>query len=312
MKQPSEIIKDIVSQRDTKIAEIERDRTEKGLFQGLKGALAQMFAAVVREVKRHTFTVKVDNQIKLPEVQKTEDSKTTQKVSEVVTALSSLSKSVESLRKDSEKQTKDLSTALKPKETDLSPVVKAVKDIKIPETKIPAPLEAITVKNLDELKKPLAELASKLKIEFPTINIPEYPETITVSNLEAIESLLAELSTKTEQLTNKEYPEVDLDPLISATNKVQQAIDDLVFPIPTFNIPKTVSGSVPVELQNNNLTARYDIQDTTIYEGEAPAGTAEGTAIWTVNKYDLSDLTAASAKVATNITWTDRAGASYG
>lgn len=287
MKQPSEIIKDIVSQRDNKIAEIERDRTEKGLFQGLKGAMAQMLAAAVREVKKHTFSIKVENQIKLPDVQKVEDSKNTQKVSEVVAALSSLSKSVESLRKDSEKQTKELSTALKPKETDLSPVVKAVKDIKIPETKIPKPVESVTVKNLDELKKPLAELAAKLKIEFPTIDIPEYPKTITVGNLEAIESLLAELSTKTEQLTNKEYPQVNLEPLIKATKNVQQAIDELVFPIPTFSIPKTLAGNVAVE-ETSFATKITTVGDVT-YIANAPAGSAESAAVWQAKKINAAD-----------------------
>lgn len=73
-----------------------------------------------------------------------------------------------------------------------------------------------------------------------------------------------------------------------------------------------VDDSGNVQITEGTLTARYDIQGDTIYEGSAPVGTAEASELWNVVKYDLADLTAASAKLAVGVAWTDRAGASYG
>lgn len=59
-------------------------------------------------------------------------------------------------------------------------------------------------------------------------------------------------------------------------------------------------------------TERYDYSSsTTIYVGQAPLGTAEATAIWTITKYDLASSSAASGKVAINTAWDDRAIGTY-
>lgn len=53
---------------------------------------------------------------------------------------------------------------------------------------------------------------------------------------------------------------------------------------------------------------RYDIEGTTIYTGTAIKGSASSTAAWTITKYSLSDMTAATALLSpTNAIWDNRA-----
>lgn len=61
-----------------------------------------------------------------------------------------------------------------------------------------------------------------------------------------------------------------------------------------------------------NLTERYDYDDaTTIYTGSATVGTTEGSTGWTITKYDLTDTNNASGKIATDVSWTNRASGTY-
>lgn len=63
----------------------------------------------------------------------------------------------------------------------------------------------------------------------------------------------------------------------------------------------------------SNGTARYDYSDsTTIYVGAAMLEVADATTSgWVITKYDLSDSSNASGKVATDVSWTNRATGSY-
>lgn len=59
-------------------------------------------------------------------------------------------------------------------------------------------------------------------------------------------------------------------------------------------------------------TERYDYSSTTtIYVGSADIGTSDSSTGWTIIKYDLASSSAASGKVATNVSWTNRASGSY-
>lgn len=54
-------------------------------------------------------------------------------------------------------------------------------------------------------------------------------------------------------------------------------------------------------------TERYDYSDaTTIYVGSAIVGTGEGSTGWTISKYDLTDTSNASGKIAIDVSWTNR------
>lgn len=59
-------------------------------------------------------------------------------------------------------------------------------------------------------------------------------------------------------------------------------------------------------------TERYDYSSSTsIYVGEATLSTSEGSTGWTITKYDLASSSAASGKVATDVSWTNRASGTY-
>lgn len=62
---------------------------------------------------------------------------------------------------------------------------------------------------------------------------------------------------------------------------------------------------------NSTVTERYDIEGTTIYTATAPVGTSDSSTGWTITKYDLSNMTAASGKISTDVSWSDRVTGTY-
>lgn len=62
----------------------------------------------------------------------------------------------------------------------------------------------------------------------------------------------------------------------------------------------------------STITSRYDYDNSTeIYTATAPVGTGDDDTGWTITKYDLTDSDNASGKVATDVSWDDRATGSY-
>lgn len=78
-------------------------------------------------------------------------------------------------------------------------------------------------------------------------------------------------------------------------------------------IRTTPTGQVlAVVTETGVYTERYDYSDaTTIYTGIAPLETAEASTGWTITKYDLTDTSNASGKVATDVSWLDKAIGDY-
>ena len=65
-------------------------------------------------------------------------------------------------------------------------------------------------------------------------------------------------------------------------------------------------------INNRQVTERFDYDDaTTIYTGTAAVGTADSATGWTITKYDLTDTNNASGKIATDVSWTNRASGTY-
>lgn len=63
---------------------------------------------------------------------------------------------------------------------------------------------------------------------------------------------------------------------------------------------------------HTSLAERYDYSSsTTIYTAVGPVGTADNAAGWTITKYDLTDSSDASGKIATAAVWDDRASETY-
>jgi hypothetical protein len=72
------------------------------------------------------------------------------------------------------------------------------------------------------------------------------------------------------------------------------------------------SGSLKTAESNNNKTERYDYSSsTTIYVGTADIGTTDSSNGWKIVKYDLTSPSAASGKVATDVSWDNRTTGSY-
>lgn len=200
MLSPEEITGRVKSAIEEQKQGAKTESFHKGLFLGLKVAFAQMIGSALKTVKKNTYSVKVENQIELPKVQQIEGtiSLTSKDIRTLVLGLNEVVKEVRKVSEATAKSELALSKNLKPERVDFSAVEKAINAIKIPETVIPDYPTVMQISNLAELKKPLADLAAKLKIPAPIVNVPPSPKTITVGNLDAIEALLTKMSTKVE------------------------------------------------------------------------------------------------------------------
>lgn len=166
----------------------------KAIINDAKKFLNELSVATLKRVFKQTYRVEVSNQIKLPNVQKIEGKVSLKEIREVVIGLNEIVKKLDTLEVTNRKSTTQLEKSLKPVENDPSPIVKAIKDIKIPETKIPAPLSKIEITNLKELKDLLLKMLVELQKPTETVVIPPYPKTMTVGNLDKVEGLLADLN----------------------------------------------------------------------------------------------------------------------
>lgn len=62
----------------------------------------------------------------------------------------------------------------------------------------------------------------------------------------------------------------------------------------------------------SSIAERFDYSDaTTIYTATAAVGSADGDADWTIIKYDLTDSSDASGKVAIGVAWDDHLTETY-
>lgn len=195
-------IADIVAQRQQETADhqnLEKKKAfESGLFTGLKVAFAEMLGTALKLVKKSTYSVKVENQIKLPAVQQVEGTVSLKEIRTLVLGLNEVVKELKTLTSTGSANTTLLSKELKPTKVDFTALEKAVKAIKIPETVVPDYPTVMQISNLEELKKPLENLATKFKVEAPVINIPPAPKTITVGNLEGLQTTLESILAKEE------------------------------------------------------------------------------------------------------------------
>lgn len=60
-----------------------------------------------------------------------------------------------------------------------------------------------------------------------------------------------------------------------------------------------------------DITERYDYSGAPIYVGTAPKGTANSSRGWEIFAYDLASSSAASGKVAYDVSWDNRASGTY-
>lgn len=66
------------------------------------------------------------------------------------------------------------------------------------------------------------------------------------------------------------------------------------------------------QTSSSNVSERYDYSNSnTIYTATAAIGTADSDPDWTITKYDLTDSSDASGKVAYSAVWDDRTTETY-
>jgi hypothetical protein len=76
--------------------------------------------------------------------------------------------------------------------------------------------------------------------------------------------------------------------------------------------PITVGTSGAISTAPQALTKRFDYANSAlIYTATAPVGTADASTGWTITKFDLASSADASGKIATDVSWTNRASGSY-
>lgn len=182
----------------------------------------------------------------------------------------------------------------------------------------------IAVSNQPDYSKAFQEVikaVKAIKLTYTAPDITVKPADVTVAtDFSAVEKKLDVLTTAVKAISIV-VPESDDSNVISAVEKVSKAIANLRFPVPNYVLPYADSDGKATQVVLNNgaipvtsgvVTERYDYADpTTIYVGQATLGTSDTATNWTVYKYDLTDSSDASGKVAVNIAWTNRSAGAY-
>lgn len=149
---------------------------------------------------------------------------------------------------------------------------------------------------------------------------PEYKPDIKIKNdLTGLEKQLDKVINAIKANAN----EIDLSKVEKELIKVNQTLDKILKKTGSTNIvggggsyngPQTTHNDqfvIPVIDVTHNTT-KYDYSsNTVIYVGEAPLGTAVNATGWTITKYDLTDNSDASGKVATDVSWNNKASGDY-
>lgn len=185
LKEPQEIIQTLQDEEDNKKKKQGIAGIIRSAFSELTNFFNSLGTKITSEINSNTFDVRITNQKDFPDVQKISGDVTIKESRDFIIGIDAIIDSLNSVKKEFSAQTSDLSKSLKQEKTDLSPIIKAIKAINIPETKIPKYPESISVNNLKDLEKllkPLLEKIEKKEIKFPSIEIPKFPKAIEISN----------------------------------------------------------------------------------------------------------------------------------
>jgi len=286
------------------------DRTAQ--IEALEVSMLKAFNALIRYMDGKTTKTEVVNQLK---------SISTPDVDKVVTALSKLDADVLANKLD-----------LKPLEAILNGVKREVSLI----PKSHATFEqkdSVKVTNLDEVKFDTSDLEKAikdLKLD-PKIDVKAPIVNVDKPDLKPLQDVMLDLLKAVKGQKYPEFPEIpktDLSTVekkLDVSNKHLKEIAEKKFgggggggggmvpfkdPVTDMSVqvPLTSVGSLPI--LSAEITERYDIQGSIIYEAYALPNTPESAASWTIKKYDLSS-TPYSAKIAINAIWDNRAMETY-
>ena len=182
MKSPQEIIQTI-SDENSKFAQ---KRATVGVIRGIiddaKDFLDKLAKKIADSINQNSFSVKVENQIKLPETQKIDGSVSIKDMRSLIVGLDEVIKALNEVKNGAKQNAKTISNDLKPEKIDFSSLEKAIKAIKFPDIKIPEQRKTVEVSNFNELKKYFDLLVKKFVVPAPVVNVPPFPKEIAVSN----------------------------------------------------------------------------------------------------------------------------------
>jgi hypothetical protein len=179
--------------------------------------------------------------------------------------------------------------------------------------------------------KPVVEAVSKLEkalsaaikaidvkpvLNAPQVNVP--PPRIDLKGIEqALKSDIPKaFNAAIKAIPKVELPENDDKPILDKLGLMLEwleSIDTASRMKPQApNVLKVTNADGSAIGSTEVFTERYDYDDsTTIYAAYASIGTSDATTGWTITKYDLTDTNDASGKVATDVSWSDRASGSF-
>lgn len=285
------------------ILQSQKERKEKyqnksavvALIGGIIADAKQFFTSIADkqsgEITSATFKVEVQNPTAPVEVQKVEGLVSVNEMKSLLAAISDVNKSINSLS-GLPGDVKSLADTLKPLPVDFSELERAIKSIEIPETVIPNHPDKIVVSNLSEVVDAVNGLIKSIPVH-EKVSLPEYPKSVSINNLGDVSSSLDKIHKLIGELAKKPTELPDMKPVVEAVKGVMKAVNELVFPVPTFNFPK-------FKIESNSQAARVthylpDSQtkvdytsSSSIYIAMSPAGTATSSDGWYVERISIS------------------------
>lgn len=241
--------------------------------KGIENSVRESILSLVKFIQKHKPEVSVNNQKDYP------------KYDEVVSAV----KEVVAEVKNSNKALKTVES----KEADYSPITSSLEKLsslvaKLPTT-IPIP-KSVEVSNQKDYSGKFDEVTQAVgRIPAPIVNV-EKP--VIPDNSKELDKIVKAV----EKIKFPDIPKTDLDPLLKATKKISDTINNLSFPVPNYILPFKDSTGKAVQAQvdqygNLPTTTTPQAMKTTIsgaitYLANAAAGSAQSSAVWRAMKID--------------------------
>lgn len=231
------------------------------------------------------------------------------KLNDIASILQDISNVIDYQGKASKEETKKLGAVL----TDAREQLVSLNKKETPETPDNKPV----IEAIKKLESALTDSIKRIDTK-PVVNIPKADAPVVNAPNVIIDN--KEVTKLLSTLPDAFNAAIKGIPKTESTSKILKELSDKLDSIdvgvrlqpqaPTKIAVTNLDGS-PVAT-NITLTERYDYDDpTTIYTATAPVGTLDASLGWTIFKYDLADKSDSSGKVATDVSWDNRATGSF-
>jgi hypothetical protein len=149
----------------------------------------------------------------------------------------------------------------------------------------------------------------------PVVNVDA--PNVTLDNKEIADILRNDLPTAfNKAIKGISIPKTDNSNVVKSLTSLSEKLDSIdvgvrLKPQAPTKIAVTNLDGTPIG-STSQVTKRFDTSSSTIlYTATAPVGTADSSLGWTITKFDLTNSSDSSGKVATDVSWTDRSLGSY-